>query len=179
MCPSGAQQNVEGTPKLGNLRSSYLQWNGQVQEKQQRTILCPIVSRRATPGLRGRALTQQKELFCGVLLMQLWPLVEPCSQFTAQQGGSQGNTQSKLTVLCLQISCWCYPLAEPNWKPEARAPGCSAYGSASWSAEQGEGWRTDLGGEVEDTAHACHPVLSLSQVQIFSQKAELEITYVA
>lgn len=134
-----------------------------------------MITKRATPGLRGRELTQQKELFCGVLLMELWPLVEHCSQYTAPKGGSPGNTQPKLIVLYLHISCWCYPLAEPNWKPETRAPGCSSYRST----EQGEGWRTDLGGDVEDTAHAYHPVLSLSQVQIFSQKAELEITYVS
>lgn len=99
------------------------------------------------------------------------------SQFTALQGGSQGNTQPKLTVLYLQISCWCYPLAEPNWKPEARAPGCSSFRSASWSTEQGEGWRTDLGGDVQDsTCLSSSP--QWSQVQIFSQKAELEIPYV-
>ena len=56
--------------------------------------------------------------------------------------------------LCLQISCWCHPLAEPNWKPQVKEHlDAVLMGQPCGAQSRAEGWRTDLEGEMEDTQH--------------------------
>lgn len=158
MYPWGAQQNVEGTHKLSNLRMFCLEWNGQGSYPRPKRAGNQVV------------IWLERKLFYRGPLMVAVAFSRTTQPLTVQWGGSEGHKYPSLTAPLPSDLLLVPPTGWTQLEARGKGPpGCSSCGSASCSTEQGEeGWRTDL----ERTWKIQH----MSQV-IFSQKTALEMTY--
>lgn len=158
MCPWGAQQNVEGTHKLSNLRMSYLEWNGRGSYPKPKGAGNEVV------------IWLKRKLFCRGPLTVAVAFSRTIQPLIVQWGGSQGKKYPNLTDPLPSDLLLVPPIGWTQLEARGKGPpGCSSCGSASWNTEQGgEGWRTDLEGTWK--------IQHVSQVMIFSQKTALEMT---